>query len=238
MPSIITDTFDYNDLVKVLDRDEAFVHHQIDALQSKYWRLLIKSKPEGPKIFDPVMVKGNRGIDYMIFMLSRNWQTTKKQRMLDYMYFGIYRQSDGFHLVGFLYLDSDPLAKPEKAFFTPHFFDRYKERTGLPSDMLKIEVMKDWILKNHHLNSDAQGNEKYPDGIFCTYPTGVALGRDLPDGNSEMRTFITYEMLRGKQVEKSEKQVRAAKEQEEEGFKTYREIVDKLTKLKKVGLMK
>ena len=33
MPAIITDTFDYDDIVRVLDLDEAFVHHQIDALQ-------------------------------------------------------------------------------------------------------------------------------------------------------------------------------------------------------------
>ena len=97
-------------------------------------------------------------------------------------------------------------------------------------DMPKMEVMKDWIMKNLHLNSDAQGNEKYPDGIFCAYPTGVALGRELPDGNSEMKTFITYEMLRGEQIEKGENQSRAAKVQEEEGFRNYKEIVDKLVK--------
>lgn len=238
MPTIITDTFDYNDLVRVLDKDEAFVHHQIEALQPKYWRLLLKAKPKGMKIFAPVLVKGNRGIDYLIYMLSRVWQITKKQRMPDYMYFGIYRQSDGFHLVGFLYLDSNPLAKPEKAFFTPHFFDRYKERTGLPMDMPKMDVMKDWISKNLHQNSDAQGNEKYPDGIFCAYPSGIALGRELPDGNSEMRTFITYEMLRGEQVEKGENQSRAAKQQEEDGFTNCKEIVDKLTKYRKAGLMR
>ena len=94
MSAIITDTFDYNDIVRVLDLDEAFVHHQINALQPKYWRAVIKTKPKGLKIFAPVMVSGNRGIDYMIYMLSRDWQITKKQRLLDYMYFGVYRQSD------------------------------------------------------------------------------------------------------------------------------------------------
>ncbi len=33
MPTLITDTFDYNDIVGVLDLDKAFVHHQINALQ-------------------------------------------------------------------------------------------------------------------------------------------------------------------------------------------------------------
>ena len=67
MPAIITDSFDYDDIVRVLDLDEAFVHHQIDALQPKYWRVVIKTKPKGLKIFAPVMVSGNRGIDYMIY---------------------------------------------------------------------------------------------------------------------------------------------------------------------------
>ena len=237
MPSIITDTFDYNDLVRVLDQDEAFVHRQIDALQPKYWRIMLKSKPKGHVIFTPVMVTGNRGIDYLIYMVSRDWQITKKQRLLDYMHFGIYRQSDGFHLVGFLYLDSNPMAKAEKAFFTPHFFDRYRERTGLPSDMPKMEVIKDWISKNQHLNSDVQGNEKYPDGIFCAYPSGIALGRELPDGNSEMRTFITYDMLRGEQVEKGESQSQAAKVQEEQGERNRNDLVERLMRYKKTGLM-
>ena len=237
MPSIITDTFDYNDIIRVLDQDQAFVYHQIEDLQPKYWRILLKTKPKGLKIYAPVMVKGNRGIDYLIYMLSRDWAISKKQRMLDFMHFGVYRQSDGFHLVGFLYLDTNPLAKPEKCFFTPHFFDRYKERTGLPADMPKMDVIKDWISKNQHLNSDAQGNEKYPDGIFCAYPSGIALGRELPDGNSEMRTFITYEMLQGEQIEKGEAQSKAAEIQEEQGLKKHNEIIEKLAKYKKVGLI-
>ena len=68
------------------------------------------------------------------------------------------------------------------------------------------------------------------DGIFCAYPTGVALGRELPDGNSEMKTFVTYDMLRGEQIEKGENQSRAAKMQEEEGFRNCKELVDKLVK--------
>lgn len=237
MPSIITDSFDYNDIIRVLDLDEGFVRHQIADLQPKYWRALVKTKPMGLKIYAPVWVKGNRGIDYMIYMLSRDWALSKKQRMLDYMYFGVYRQSDGLHLVGFLYLDSNPLAKAEKCFYTPHFFDRYKERTGLPQEMTKIEVMKDWISKNIHLNSDSQGNENYPDGIFCAYPSGIALGRELPGGNSEMRTFITYDMLRGEQIEKGDAQNRAAKLQAEEGMKNISEIVTKLSPYKKMGLL-
>ncbi len=106
MAAIITDTFDYNDIVRVLDLDEAFVFHQIDALQSKYWRILIKTKPKGLKIFPPVMVSGN----------------------------------------------------------------------------------------------------------------------------SEMKTFITYDMLRGEQVEKGESQNKMAKVQEEDGFRIYKDIVERLLK--------
>ena len=53
---------------------------------------------------------------------------------------------------------------------------------------------------------------------------------ELPDGNSEMKTFVTYDMLRGEQIEKGENQSRTAKVQEEEGFRNYKEIVDKLVK--------
>ena len=55
---------------------------------------------------------------------------------------------------------AEEYARIEKCFYTPHFFDRYKERTGLSADMSKVDVMKDWIMKNIHLNSDAQSSEK------------------------------------------------------------------------------
>lgn len=77
MPSIVTDTFDYNDIIRVLDFDERFVYHQMNDLQPKYWRILQKTKPQGLKIYEPVMVKGNRGIDYLIYMLSRDWAISK-----------------------------------------------------------------------------------------------------------------------------------------------------------------
>ena len=84
MPSIITDTFDYNDIIRVLDQDEAFVHHQVDDLQPKYFRIMQKAKTIGMKVFAPVTVKGNRGIDYLIYMVSRDWLTTKKQHIERY----------------------------------------------------------------------------------------------------------------------------------------------------------
>ena len=62
---------------------------------------------------------------------------------------------------------------------------------------------------------------------ICVYPSGIALGRELPDGNSEMRTFITYDMLRGEQVEIGENQTLAAKVQEELGEKNCNEIVER-----------
>lgn len=119
MPSIITDTFDYNDIIRVLDLDEAFVDHQVDVLQSKYFRVMQKAKTKGMRVFAPVTVKENRSIDYLIYMVSRDWSTTKKQHMLDYMYFGVYSQMDRLHLVGFLYLDSNPLENAEKVFLYP-----------------------------------------------------------------------------------------------------------------------
>lgn len=90
MPSIVTDAFDYNNIIRVLDLDERFVYHQMNDLLSKYWRILQKTKPKVLKIYGPVMVKGNRGIDYLIYMLSCEWVISQKQRMLDYMCFGLY----------------------------------------------------------------------------------------------------------------------------------------------------
>ena len=52
-----------------------------------------------------------------------------------------------------------------------------------------------------------------------------------------MKTFITCEMLRGEQIGKGESQSRDAKQQEEQGHKNRNDIVERLARYKKAGLM-
>ena len=65
----------------------------------------------------------------------------------------------------------------------------------------------------------------------------MSLGWELHDGNSEMKIFVIYEMFRGEQIEKGESQSKAAIAQEEQGHKKRDEIVEKIARYKKAGLM-
>ena len=68
----------------------------------------------------------------------------------------------------------------------------------------KLQTIIDFFTHNatgRYINVD---NEKYKDSIFYTVPTGVMLGSIYKDNIFELRTYITFDMLKGNQVDDSE----------------------------------
>ena len=55
-------------------------------------------------------------------------------------------------------------------------------------------------------------NDKYDDNIFFTITNGVLLGGKLDDGNTLLRTYITFDMLRGEQIDDKERLIARVKE--------------------------
>ena len=113
-----------------------------------------------------------------------------------------YLRKDGIHVAKINVFNTK-----EVTFFTPHFFDRYRERFLEKNfdvdDWTKEDVIDDYFLHNIGEVSRSQNNPKYPDGIFVTCDNGVILGVDLGEGLWEYRTFISFEMLKGGQIDDS-----------------------------------
>ncbi len=87
------------------------------------------------------------------------------------------------------------------AIFISHFFERYRER------FLKDEStgIKDTVFSYFKANQGGAftpvPSEKYKDSYYCAVNDGVALGTKINDKILLVKTFITYEMLRGEQIE-------------------------------------
>lgn len=113
-----------------------------------------------------------------------------------------YLRKDGLHAVKINVFNTQ-----EVTFYTPHFFDRYRERflekEYIIDGWTKEDVMDDFFMNNVGEICQSQNNPKYPDGIFLTTDSGVILGVDLGDGLWEYRTFVTFDMLKGNQIEDS-----------------------------------
>ena len=89
-----------------------------------------------------------------------------------------YLRKDGIHVAKINVFNTK-----EVTFYTPHFFDRYRERYLEKhyqiDDWGKEDVMDDFFMYNVGEVCRSQNNPKYPDGIFLTTDSGVILGVDL-----------------------------------------------------------
>jgi len=88
--------------------------------------------------------------------------------------------------------------------YLPHFFDRYAERMNL--DKTGIDLIKHFIRKNtsgqHDYTSELSGIQSR-DGnvVHICHPEGIAMGEEPHALHQIFKTFITYEMAKGKQLD-------------------------------------
>lgn len=87
--------------------------------------------------------------------------------------------------------------------FSPHFFSRYAERAGV--NLTGTALIKHFFLNNlkfeymGRLIPDEDGNTQKTE-VYIRCDSGVGIGV-VYESMFEIRTFITYDMLKGKQVE-------------------------------------
>lgn len=87
--------------------------------------------------------------------------------------------------------------------YPPHFFSRYAERTGL--NLTGIDLIRQFFEKNANYGfdlkyEDSDGHPCY--NIYGSCKEGVAMGLAVPEKKLYLlKTFITYDMLKGEQIE-------------------------------------
>lgn len=98
------------------------------------------------------------------------------------------------------------LLNPRYFIFLPHFFQRFTERTGI--ELTGEDLMRRFFQYNANFSIETRQrviNEKqYAIEATGTSEEGVALGYQLADGSFFFKTFITYNMAKGEQVENFE----------------------------------
>ena len=93
---------------------------------------------------------------------------------------------------------------PVHIIFTPHFFSRFSERVGV--NLTGIELIHRYFKKNpsygFNYTSDYIGNMQKIN-VYGSTTEGVAMGVQLNTKHNIIlfRTFITYDMCKGKQVD-------------------------------------
>lgn len=88
--------------------------------------------------------------------------------------------------------------------YLPHFFDRYAERMNI--DKTGIDLIKHFICKNisgqQDYTSELSGIQSR-DGnvVHVCHSEGIAMGEEPHALHQIFKTFITYEMAKGKQLD-------------------------------------
>lgn len=88
--------------------------------------------------------------------------------------------------------------------YPPHFFSRYAERMKI--ELTGIELMKAFFKHNNSYVYEVKRKQlsetTYINECYGTGNDGVSLGFLTTEGNMFFKTFITYDMLKGEQIEK------------------------------------
>lgn len=198
---MIVESMTYNDIIAEYNKDwYSELEDKVNRIttDNKYRRYIIKNlKDEKHVYFKPIFLTSKRGNKYVLHISTKGLSDFKKYGIM-YLLYMYYRKSDGIHVA----MSNRQLLNQTKAdfmFYTPHLFDRYREREmkniHIPKMDAIIECMK-WNCTLYHKYVDC---EKYPNSMFSVSPYGVILGTDLCDGNKLLKTYLPFSMLKGNQ---------------------------------------
>lgn len=204
---MIVDSMTYEEVVAEFKKD--WRNYFPNMLQkcfndNRYRRYMLKeAKDNEPVFFKPIELTSPRGNKYILQINSKGRSDFKKSGFL-YIIYMYYHRPEGIYAVLLVSNGSWTASDDGYNIYTPHFFDRYRERELKDIHKPKLQTIIDFFKHNatgRYINVD---NDKYKNSIFYTVPTGVMLGSLYNDYIYELRTYITFEMLRGKQVDNSE----------------------------------
>lgn len=135
--------------------------------------------------------------DFVVLFFTRE-KPRKGEPMIRRTVYLKYLLSDGIHVA-----NAHPNALDEVTFYTPHFFDRYRERQLKNPSLPKTDVINHFMAITAATSIKDINNPKYPNSVYGTNEEGVLLGENLGNGLFEFRTFISFEMLGDDQILRS-----------------------------------
>ena len=203
---MVVESMDYKEIIQEYKKDfkEDLVYKITKYLdEGKYKRFILQNvKSETHYYFKPIFLTSKRGNKYVLHISTRGWKDFKKNGLLFILYM-CYKRKDGIHVVmpnrsmslnlnnGFM-------------FYTSHLFDRYREREMKDIHIPKMDAIIECMKWNCTLRFENVENEKHPNSVFASSPYGVILGTDLCDGNKLLKTYLSFEMLKGNQHSKKD----------------------------------
>ena len=174
--TVIVDSMTNDEIIELLRDDFVFLQHKIDENLRKYKQMVKNSVKKERVYYQPLNYKSAKGFHYMLQFFKRADDEPDKDK-LGMIYYVWFIKNRGTYAVTLSRLSLYGHAEWHYTIYTPHFFDRYRER-----------FLKDMSI------SKPNPSEKYPNGIWVACSDGLCLCNHLNSINQEAKTFITYDM--------------------------------------------
>ena len=169
---------------------------------------IIKRSTHFP-VYLHAMVKTKRGNNWMILLEAKSRKYIGDCCLITLV--SMYESDHGRYAI----MRAHPNGKSQYIFFTPHFFQRFSARTGI--DLSGVDLIHRYFKINpsygFSYNKELVGDVMISN-IYGSTTEGVALGIK-PDSKNDVvlfKTFITYEMCKGEQIEEFAKSDELRKE--------------------------
>jgi hypothetical protein len=184
------------ELMSEVISDSANVLRFIDAIDNKFRRLVLKTtKFPVRKCYEYTSRKKNK---WLIFLEARKKKEVRDMERLTLV--ACYDTPHGIYAV----MPTYEKGNNRIIIYPPHFFSRYAKRCGI--ELSGIELMKRFFPENcSYVYAHKQitiDEEHIAIEVYGSTSEGVAMGIVSEHGNFLFRTFITYEMSKGEQIEK------------------------------------
>lgn len=183
---MIVTSMSESEVIKEITSDLINVLKFSDYKDAKFRRLVLKS-PKFPVYANSEYISPLKN-RWIILYEARNKGMIGDRSLVTYII--TFTTSHGIYAIMVSFIDN----KPIYIFFPPHFFSRYAERMNINKSGL--ELMKLFFKANNNFIYD------YNDGIKGSTADGIALGFVTELGNIMFKTFVSFDLLKGEQIDK------------------------------------
>lgn len=193
---MIVPAMTYNEIIDEIKRDIPFVFDLSVKKDRKVRRLVLKASVFPLRIYSFVTSKNKNR-----WLLT--WEAHNRKNINDNILFAMICIAN--HANGRLAIMPNFNNSKDLSFsiFLPHFFQRFAERIKI--DSTGEDLIRRYFQYNANFGIDIKkemvSETKYTILATGTSTEGVALGHQLADGSFLFKTFITYEMSKGEQVD-------------------------------------
>jgi hypothetical protein len=191
---VITDSMDSKEIIALLHEDFAFGQHKYDETCKHYEKLAKGYSHRKDRVdFKPLSFKSAVGFNYVFRYYKRaaNDNGNGKIGLNHYVWF---TKGRGIYAISRLSLHLGSEVKNKFQVYTPHFFDRYRERYLKDATIPKLEVVQRFAFGNPQGAVAEIQSEKYPNSVWTRCDDGLMLCTKLTDDIYECKTFISFEM--------------------------------------------